>query len=62
MYKGILDYVRKNMDGWHGDFVVAATDMSEKEEGAILVSIHPEGKANTANFIVYGDGHEELEA
>ncbi len=60
MYKNIHEYLKKNMDGFHGDFAVAVTDLSEKEPGAVLVCIHPDGKdGETADFILYPDGREE---
>ena len=58
-YKNIGDYIKKNMN-MHGDFVLTSTDMSEKEEGMILVTIHQNGKdGDTADFLVRKDGSEE---
>lgn len=28
----MYDYIKCNMDGWHGDFTVAVTDLGEREE------------------------------
>lgn len=59
-YENLTDFIRKNMDGYHGDFIVAATDMSEKEEGCICVTIYPgEKDGDTADFLIYPDGKEE---
>ena len=59
-HKNIYDYIKKNMDGFHGDFRISTTDLSEKEPGAILVLIHPLDKdGETADFILHEDGREE---
>ena len=59
MYKSITDYIRQNMDGLHGDFTVTVTDLSEKEEGCLLATIHPDKDGDTADFYLFADGHEE---
>lgn len=59
-YKSISDYIRNNMENLHGEFTITATDLSEKEEGCILTTIHPRDKdGETADFILYTDGREE---
>lgn len=60
MYKNIADYIKKNMDGLHGEFAVVVTDMSEREEGCLCVTIHPADKdGETADFFLHPDGSEE---
>ena len=60
MYKSIADYVRKKMNGLCGDFEIVATDLSEKEPGCILATVHPIGRdGDTADFVLYPDGREE---
>ena len=61
MYNGITDYIRKNMNGNCGDFMITATEMSERKEGCIAVCIHPHGvNGDTADFLIHPDGSEEF--
>ena len=60
MHKNIYDYIKQNMEHFHGEFAVAVTDLSEKEAGAVLLTIHPVNKnGETADFIMHNDGREE---
>ena len=60
MYENIADYIRKNTDGLHGEFMVTVTDLSEKEDGCLLTLIRPHGKdGDTADFYIHADGKEE---
>lgn len=52
----MYDYIKCNMDGWHGDFTAAVTDLSEREEGALLMSIWKNGSGKPVDFIMYADG------
>ena len=58
-YESIADYIRKNMDGLHGEFAIVVTDLSEKEEGCLLAIIHPQEDGDTADFFIHADGKEE---
>lgn len=55
----LYDYIKSNMDGWHGDFTAAVTDLSEREEGALLMSIWKKGSGKSVDFIMYADGRME---
>lgn len=55
----LYNYIKNNMDGWHGDFSIAVTDLSEKEEGALLMSIWKKGSGKSADFIMYTDDRIE---
>lgn len=66
-YKTISDYIKKTMEErrktgkLHGDFLISATDFSEKGDGCVLVMIHPHGEdGDTADFVIYPDGKEEM--
>lgn len=59
-YNNIADYIRQNMEGFHGEFEITTTDYSEAGEGKLLALIHPIGRdGETADFILHPDGREE---
>lgn len=59
-YDNIYDYIAKNMKSMHGDFSVAATDMSENEPDLLLATFHPvDRNGDTAHFYLHADGREE---
>lgn len=58
-YKNIADYIRKNTK-MHGDYSITVTDISEKSDEMLLVTIHPVGiDGDTADFFIHNDGTEE---
>lgn len=60
--KNLYEYLAKNMDGMHGDFTVAVTDMSDKEPGLLALTIHPTyHDGQTAEFFMHADGREEFD-
>lgn len=58
-YKSIADYIKKNTK-MHGDYSMSVTDVSEKEDEMLLVTIRPtDADGDTADFLVHADGAEE---
>lgn len=59
-YENIYDYIAKNMDGMHGDFIISVTDVSEVEADMILAVVCPSNSdGNTSDFYLHADGREE---
>ena len=59
--KNLYEYLAKNMDGYHGDFTVAVTDMSDMEPDMLMLTIHPTYcDGQTADFLMHVDGREEF--
>lgn len=59
--KNLYEYLAKNMDGFHGDFTVAVTDMSDAEPDMLLLTIHPTDRdGQTAEVLMHADGREEF--
>lgn len=48
------------MNGFHEDFIVSVTDMSEMEPDMLMATICPIGKScKTIDFYLHVDGSEE---